>query len=130
MFHFIYSFCSYDLHSCETATSQDSTNNTTLPGVFYEMSQNAESYATKLYDSVQELLHPPNISTTEETLSNEEMMQVISEDEGEKGNNEIDCNNSGNLTIPKKDIKNHLEKILSYCNKYPNHLSADEASIY
>ncbi|KAK0091952.1 hypothetical protein PV326_002471, partial [Microctonus aethiopoides] len=60
-------------HSCETATS--STNNTTLPGVFHEMLQNVESYATNIYDSVQEWLHPPNILTTEDTLSNGEMMQ-------------------------------------------------------
>ncbi|KAK0177109.1 hypothetical protein PV328_001188 [Microctonus aethiopoides] len=82
-----------------------------LSNQFHAVLENTESYAAVSYDSIQEWLNPLTISTPEEVLSNEEMMQVIAEDEEEKENGKI--GSEENKDENKNDVNNNCNSNIS-----------------
>lgn len=110
----------------------NSSQNKIISRVFHNILQKTELYAQIPYHSVHDWLSPPTILTPEEALSNEEIVQVITEEEKEKENGNIESDNSqknSDSTIINEDMSDHLEKVLAYCQNHPDHFSKNEVSM-
>lgn len=107
----------------------DSEDGTLLQLFHYILKHTEYTYAPVSYHSVQEWLNPPKIMTPEETLSNEEILQVIVGKEEENGKMESNNPNlSKETTITGTDVIDYLEKILTHSLSHPNYFPNDDVN--